>query len=62
MTSENHEILFSSATGEQCHVVRSYIISREVDSLTQGFESELETLMQKYDFDLDIENYPVAIM
>jgi hypothetical protein len=62
MITKNPGILISSATGEACQVVRSYIISREVDSLTQNFDTELEILKKKYDFDLDVENYPLQIL
>ena len=58
MFPENDDVLISASTGEECQIVRSYIISREVDSLSSAMEAEMEALQKKYDFDMDIENYP----
>lgn len=54
--------MISLATGEKCEVIRSYVITREVDSMTKEMENELELLMKKYDFDFGIENFPIATL
>jgi hypothetical protein len=44
-------------TSGEDYVLRSYIISREVDGKSVSLDAELESLQKKYDFDLDVENY-----
>ena len=39
------------------HILRSYIISREVDGKSLSLDAELASLQKKYGFAIDVENY-----